>query len=349
MAHLIVKNIGPIKYVDIELKKINVLIGKQNSGKSVICKIASFCAWVEKTVSIGKEAELMGEKFKENLERFHYLYEYLNKNSEIIYTSDIISIKYESSEPTIELNRANRWNFKRPKIEYITADRYVVSECPDWDNMRTIYTQNNPLPILDLDIAYYYNENKQTDFIRMKNGQTMELDLASDGLQSVIPLLAVFTAYTERLQYANIFIEKPELNLCPATQRSLTYQLVKGTLNGDHKLFITTNSQYILYALNNCMMGYLVKDKIPATDREKVTCKDACVNPEDVSVWEITDGSMRSIKEEDGLIGGNYLDNIMQEIMDEFYVMLNYYGNDSDHDNDHDKSPSSILKSSPIG
>jgi hypothetical protein len=42
------------------------------------------------------------------------------------------------------------------------------------------------------------------------------------------------------------------------------------------------------------------------------------------------------IKEEDGLIGNNYFDQIMQEIMDDFYVMLNYYGNDSDHD----KSPS---------
>ena len=49
---------------------------------------------------------------------------------------------------------------------------------------------------------------------------------------------------------------------------------------------------------------------------------------------------MRSIKEEDGLIGNNYFDQIMQEIMDEFYVMLNYYGNDSDYDSDHDKSPS---------
>ncbi len=87
-------------------------------------------------------------------------------------------------------------------------------------------------------------------------------------------------------------------------------------------------------------MGHIVKDKIPAADKEKVTCKDAWVNPEDVSVWEVTDGSMRSIKEEDGLIGNNYFDQIMQEIMDEFYVMLNYYGNDSDHDNDHDKSPS---------
>ncbi|MBP7359670.1 MAG: hypothetical protein KA955_10105, partial [Prevotella sp.] len=58
------------------------------------------------------------------------------------------------------------------------------------------------------------------------------------------------------------------------------------------------------------------------------TCKDAWVNPEDVSVWKITDGSICSIQEEDGLIGSNYFDDTMQEIMDDFYVMLNYYGDD---------------------
>lgn len=66
--------------------------------------------------------------------------------------------------------------------------------------MCTIYTKNNPLPILDLDAAYYYDKSEQADFIRMQNRQTMELDIASDGLQSVIPLLALFTAYTERLR-----------------------------------------------------------------------------------------------------------------------------------------------------
>ena len=131
-----------------------------------------------------------------------------------------------------------------------------------------------------------------------------------------------------KTQYVSFFIEEPELNLFPATQRNLTYQLVKGALKGDNKLFITTHSQYILYALNNCMMGHIVKDKIPAADKEKVTCKDAWVNPEDVSVWKITDGSICSIQEEDGLIGSNYFDDTMQEIMDDFYVMLNYYGDD---------------------
>lgn len=43
MKHLTIKNIGAIKEVSIELNKVNVIMGPQSSGKSTICKIASFC------------------------------------------------------------------------------------------------------------------------------------------------------------------------------------------------------------------------------------------------------------------------------------------------------------------
>ena len=49
MSRLIVKNIGPIKSVDIELKKVNVFMGPQSCGKSTLAKIISFCTWMEKT------------------------------------------------------------------------------------------------------------------------------------------------------------------------------------------------------------------------------------------------------------------------------------------------------------
>ena len=52
MAQLIIKNIGPIKDVDITLNKVNVIIGPQSSGKSTINKIACYCTWVEKKVSL---------------------------------------------------------------------------------------------------------------------------------------------------------------------------------------------------------------------------------------------------------------------------------------------------------
>ena len=48
MARLLVKNIGPIKDVDIELKKVNVFMGPQGCGKSTLAKIISFCSWLEK-------------------------------------------------------------------------------------------------------------------------------------------------------------------------------------------------------------------------------------------------------------------------------------------------------------
>ena len=48
MAHLIIKNIGPINEVEFDLNKINIFMGPQSSGKSTIAKIVSYCAWLEK-------------------------------------------------------------------------------------------------------------------------------------------------------------------------------------------------------------------------------------------------------------------------------------------------------------
>lgn len=54
MSRLIIKNIGPIKDVDIKLNKVNVFIGQQSSGKSTIAKIISFCSWLEKKFTMKK-------------------------------------------------------------------------------------------------------------------------------------------------------------------------------------------------------------------------------------------------------------------------------------------------------
>ena len=43
MAHLIIKNIGPINEVEFDLNKINIFMGPQSSGKSTIAKIVSYC------------------------------------------------------------------------------------------------------------------------------------------------------------------------------------------------------------------------------------------------------------------------------------------------------------------
>ena len=45
---LVVKNFGPIKHLDIEIKPLTILIGESGSGKSAILKLMSLLRWVHK-------------------------------------------------------------------------------------------------------------------------------------------------------------------------------------------------------------------------------------------------------------------------------------------------------------
>lgn len=123
---------------------------------------------------------------------------------------------------------------------------------------------------------------------------------------------------------SNLIIEEPEQNLFPETQKALVYFLLN-KCKDKHELTLTTHSPFILYALNNCMMSYLVKDKLDNDDLNKINCIESSINPKDISIYQIENGKVNSIQQEDGLIGKNYFDDKMKEIMDEFYVMLNYY------------------------
>jgi hypothetical protein len=127
-------------------------------------------------------------------------------------------------------------------------------------------------------------------------------------------------------QSSQFVIEEPEQNLFPETQRDLIYYLLE-KISGerDHKLLITTHSPYILYALNNCMMAGLVYDKMDKESMANIKCDKSRISPSKVKVYEIRDGKVECIQQEDGLIGENYLDQKMKEIMDDYYLMLNYY------------------------
>jgi len=124
----------------------------------------------------------------------------------------------------------------------------------------------------------------------------------------------------------NIILEEPEQNLFPSTQKSLIYYLINSiNKNPDHCLTITTHSPYILYAINNCILAYITSDKIKANECEKLACLNSKLNPELISIYEIKEGRIKSVQQEDGLIGDNFFDQKMKDVMNEFYIMINHY------------------------
>ncbi len=413
MNKVIIENIGPITLAEIDLNKVNIVMGPQSSGKSTIAKIVSFCQWVEKRYILdGNFTEDFNERFKE----FHRISDsYFSDSSLIKYVSDSVTISYKGFHHKFKIEKNKNENiFYNSKNIYIPAERNFVSVIPnlgkykgtndnimnflyDWYEVKKRFSKKNSLPILDLGVSYYHIEKNDLDkIILAKNNKELELSDASSGLQSLTPMLVLIDYLTKGLfddkttesadeakEMANIFlkhfaqlvdkderrdvikrqikdenkvtltndeiekisgiiasrrkyhfsqliIEEPEQNLFPKTQRDLIYYLLERINTGhrNHNLFITTHSPYVLYALNNCMMGYSIKENMPLDEQEELASKSSWINPDLVSIWEIDNktGLVKSIKnEKTKTVDKHYFNRVMNEVMDEYYNMLNYF------------------------
>lgn len=133
--------------------------------------------------------------------------------------------------------------------------------------------------------------------------------------------------------HTNFIIEEPEQNLFPETQRDLIYYIFNKINNSDrdHNLIITTHSPYILYAVNNCLMGYNISKNMPLNEQIELLSYNAWINPESVSIHQIQKGELISIKDNrTNTVTKHYFNEIVDEILDEYYEMLNYFHYD-DH------------------
>lgn len=174
-----------------------------------------------------------------------------------------------------------------------------------------------------------YGEGKPSDTMDETFMNLFHDDLAGTFSLSGISKLQDDLFSTKNVQF---ILEEPEQNLFPETQRALVYYLLERCFNQkENRLTITTHSPYILYALNNCMMGGLVDHQLTDVDEKKsfldneFLSEKSWINPQSVSVWEIDNGEIRSIQDKDNIISENYFDKKMTELTDEYYQMLYYY------------------------
>ena len=412
MRRLIIRHVGPIRSIDIRLNKVNVFIGPQGSGKSTIAKIISFCSWMEKVNDATDRAVTDG--LIKRLSSFHHMDEYFTDKSVILYIGDNVAFAYnwknEDSIPLLkkfQKDSVDHFHEREvvfytddkvvnPKVVYIPAERNFVSAVPtlkdysdkndnlqsfvnDWFDAKRHYTRENPMPVTNLGLGYYYNKGSDRDFLTLDVKTSIPLTSASSGYQSIVPLTVLVKwlssgiyeenkpfspAENERVRdilahlsesskqidaemverlsgfiqgrvysHTQFIVEEPEQNLFPQTQMDLMYHLLTEINHGrNHRLVLTTHSPYILYALNNCLLAFLVKDKIDEETAKTIDGAKYAMNPNDVSVWSIKDGCVRNDKNEPhktiqdkrGLIRKNYFNEVMRQVMGDFNKLLEY-------------------------
>ncbi|SFV55893.1 hypothetical protein MNB_SV-14-188 [hydrothermal vent metagenome] len=368
MDRLIVKNFGPLKDVDIELNKINLFIGENGSGKSVLAKIITIILNFSKS----KENDML-KKFKE------YNINYISENSIIsFYSEDKLIIELKNKNFFLNQNIKKikeQLQAIKPDIEYLIStfsDHIHVDEIfgtfeesstfkqvyqmtsqyiPAERNFVTIISKSLssfivadiPLPKFFLRFASEFekagNELKELEFLNVKyvNGDGLDrhnvyfndkdylpLEFSSSGIQSALPLYLTVKYFADR--HSSIIIEEPEQNLFPKAQAE-TIKYIVEQVSGKNNLFLMTHSPYVLSTLNNLIFAYKVA-QISEKTKEQVKDfikEEQWINPDEFSAYYLEDGVAKNIVSKRGLISDNEIDNISDEMGDEFDTLMEIY------------------------
>lgn len=204
---IIVRSFGPVKDLDIILKKVTLFIGDQGTGKSCVAKLFSTFKWMEKVLCQKKYKPSYFEqynRFKTKLCAYHRIETFINKDSYIRYVGDLYEFLYENGNFSI-IDKCR--DIKGiAKIMYVPAERSIVSvaenkskllkELPDssetfsdeFVNAKKYFQSGYNLPFEGL--RFEYDNLNDTGWIR-GNDYKVRLTNASSGIQSSLPMCIV--------------------------------------------------------------------------------------------------------------------------------------------------------------
>lgn len=210
MRKLTITNVGPItQTATIEYERFCILIGPQSNGKSTIAKILSTCMWLEKEACTTLKNDVVkdGDGFKQLVEDFHRMHNYIHPDSSIIeYYSPFVKIVYNKGD--FSMSFEDNFSYARLKITYVPSDRNVVtmkdiekrdldptnfrSFLFDWLETNRNFDTKHKATILNLGIKYYFDAEakERMDMLTHENGVTYNIPLydASSGMQSLVPM-----------------------------------------------------------------------------------------------------------------------------------------------------------------
>lgn len=266
MQKITIQEIGPLKNLSIDLKRINIFIGPQSCGKSTLAKIISFCQWIEKETVQRQDSDFLNSDFlNTTLLQFHNISDFVHENSYISYESDVISLEIKDYKDNKfqNISLSKRFGFADAvlsKTAYIPADRNIVfvpgvfsMDMPknylrsflfDWDKIRRKFGKSEPVKLLDIAESYYFNDSTGMDTLRMKNGKDLPMMQASSGVQSVTPLYLYLSYLTE-------WIYTHEEDLSVDKIRRIKRGALAKFMNVDHSTMIALSKENEEDFINN--------------------------------------------------------------------------------------------------
>lgn len=348
---ILIRNFGPIRELQIdEIKPLTVLIGESASGKSTILKVIALFRYIYKLVNIRfylKNAKINRSPFRirfDELLKRNDLASYMLPNTEIVYTVTTNGQSYElrfNKKLQIPKAIANE-DLMFFKGSFVSENRNMI---PTWASRvasnrgaslgfyfhetyndfeeATDNLQELPLQFLGLQFRVGKVGNRKKYTIESIEGTHKPIDLrvASSGVQTLTPLLAIASYYahgfsfkeaikrsilsylyeaeklskfqpsiepTELPRFVHLHVEEPELSLYPDAQVMLVHELVSLLFFNNNAvaqmgMMVATHSPYIV----NCLNLLLQKG-----NREDGSLS---LKENQVAVYRVADGTLTSL------------------------------------------------------
>lgn len=231
MNKLRVKNFGPITtgYNGddglLSLPKVTVFCGPQGSGKSSLTKLFSLLSWLEKSIYRDPGLRIDNGVFLRALE-WQNIVGYIQAKTEIDYHGELLHFSYKDGNVSAEIMADAYESYVVPKISYMPAERNFASIVRNASRVEGL-----PLPLIDMQVEFdkakrFYAQGFKLPANGYKfrfddepwivngnesNADKTRLDVASSGLQSMVPMLLVSQYLNEHLSTENGL--KPHMGL----------------------------------------------------------------------------------------------------------------------------------------
>lgn len=282
-------------------------------------------------------------------------YKGLNGNAKIVRKKSFAEKRYNTKLGYIPAERNLISAIQNVDKTYKATERDVLFNfIYEWDEAKSPYTSECPFK-LSATGGFSYVNKSGADVLVHENGTETPAFYASSGMQSVMPMDVMANYITEsvgqnaslsmhdrneigkadnglsyrRLEYqsAQLFIEEPEQNLYPESQRlvvmSLVRSLRKALNNGAEQSMavVTTHSPYVISVVNVLLSAAIVEEK---GLKQRVVDKDLILPSKAISGYYINeDGVFQTIMDTDiPMLSGNDLDGV-SDWVDESISKLN--------------------------
>jgi energy-coupling factor transporter ATP-binding protein EcfA2 len=343
-ATLIIKNFGPIRDLNIYVKKFNILIGPHASGKSTLSKVLaiihSFDFNVYSVATEGRRQEIL------RLFLVRYRIEnFLRPDTYWFFEDEVFSFELKSHEIIITHRDSLENTVKKVESYYLPAERVALPMINE--SLFELTESQSSLPgyFLQFGRDFTIARNKQQQFqisalgveYKFENGenrvyfgnQSLLLQETSSAIQANLPLLVI-------LQYpiniGSLFVvEELELHGYPLLQKKLLYYLIERLKHPKLKnayVVLPTHSPYILSAANNLLFAAKVASQVAGVRSrlKSIIPEGSWIEINDFSAYYMEEGIAKTIVDpQSGLIDENALDSISEDLAGEFDQLMALY------------------------